>query len=599
MAKKITPIKYTGRDFQSIKENLVEYAKRYYPDTFQDFSEASFGSLLLDTVAYVGDVMSFYLDYQANESFIDTAIEFQNVMKIAEQMGYKHQQSFSSNGVASFYLVVPRVGINMGPDSEYVPTLKRGSLLTSETGVSFTLNEDIDFSDSSHKVLVATANSTTGAPTHYAIRAYGEVISGEMNVQTEDVGEFVPMRRIRIQEENITEIIRVYDSEGREYVEVDYLTQDVVYRKVINKGRDSDISPLYVMKPESVPRRFILRREGTQTYLQFGHGSDSALKDKPVTRASDVVLEAHGKDYITTKHFDPSRLKENDKLGVGPSSTQLTIVFRSNNREDVNIPARSLTRVVSPILEFPNRSRLQDSLVAQIADSLEVINEGPIIGDISIASMDEVRMRARSHYAAQNRAVTLMDYQSLVYRMPPAFGSVKFCSATQDLDSIRRNLNLYVVSEDVDGFLVKTGDKIKQNLKTWLADYKMVNDTVDILDAKIINFGIDYEVVATERFNKYDVLSATKAAILGHLEEKAYGIGESLHITEIYKTLNQIEEVADVVKVTINQKTGGQYSSTSFDILKHKSADGRVLHIPRDSIFELKLPSSDIQGTIK
>jgi|MDSV01.2.fsa_nt_gb hypothetical protein len=598
MAKKITPIKYTGKDFQSIKKNLVEYAKRYYPDTFQDFSEASFGSLLMDTVAYVGDVLSFYLDYQANESFLQTAIEYQNVLKIAEQMGYRHRQSFSSTGLASFYLVVPRVGIDMGPDSNYTPTLKRGSLLTSETGTSFTLNEDIDFADASHKVLVASANSSTGAPTHYAIRAYGEVISGEMNVQNEDVGGFVPMRKIFIQDENVTEIMRVYDSEGHEYVEVDYLTQDVVYRKIINKTRESDTSPLYVMKPESAPRRFIVRREGNFTYIQFGYGSDSTLKDKPVTKASDVVLKSHGKDYISSKHFDPSRLKDNDKLGVGPSETQLTIVFRSNNREDVNIPSRALTRVVSPIFEFTNRSRLQNSLVNEVISSLEVVNEGPIIGDISVTSIEELRMRAGAHYSAQNRAVTLSDYQSLVYRMPPSFGSVKHCSVGQDLDSIRRNLNLYVISEDYDGYLVKTNDKIKQNLKTWISDYKMVNDTVDILDAKIINFGIEFELLAAQGFNKYDVLSLARAAIITHIEEKSHGIGESLQITEFYKILNQIDAIADVVKIRVTHKTGGQYSTTAYDLLAHKSSDGRVLHIPSDTILELKFPSTDIQGTI-
>jgi len=213
MAKKVTPVKYTAREFQTIKAALIEHAKRYYPDTFQDFSEASFGSLLLDTVSYVGDVLSFYLDYQVNESFLDSAIEYNNVIRVARQMGYQHRSSYTSSGIASFYIVVPRVGVDMGPDPDYIPTLKRGTLVTTDNGTSFMLNEDIDFSDAAHKVIVASVDSTTGAPTEYAIRAYGEVVSGEMKVQREELGAFVPMRKLLVDDANVSEIVRVFDDQ--------------------------------------------------------------------------------------------------------------------------------------------------------------------------------------------------------------------------------------------------------------------------------------------------------------------------------------------------------------------------------------------------
>ena len=599
MAKKVTPIKYTSRDFETIKSSLVQYAKRYYPDTFQDFSEASFGSLLLDMVAYVGDIMSFYVDYQANESFLDSAIEYNNIVRIARQMGYQHKLTYASRGIASFYVVVPRVGINMGPDTRYIPTLKRGTLLSSDEDVAFTLNEDIDFADAAHKVIVAAVDSETGAPTDYAIRAYGEVISGELKVQRSEVGVFVPMRKLLIDDPNVTEVIRVYDSEGHEYVEVDYLSQDVVYRKVINKTRDTDDSPLYIMKPESAPRRFITVEENGQLYLQFGHGSDSTLKDKPVTRASDVVLKTHGKDYVTSKHFDPSRLNENDKLGVGPSDTELSIVFRSNTRENANVAARAINTVQSPVFEFPNRAILESSLVNGIISSLEVVNEEPIIGDIANPSIEEVRVRALDHYAAQNRAVTLQDYQSLVYRMPPAFGAVKHCAVLQDKDSLKRNLNVHVLSEDASGYLTQSSQILKQNLKTWIADYKMVNDTVDILDAKIVNIGVEFEIVAETGFSRHDVLTVAKMSITDYFDDISHAIGESLYITDIYKELNDTNGVLDVVSVKIVHNDGVNYSSQSFDVLKHMSADGRILHIPPDCIFELKYPNSDIQGAVK
>jgi len=543
--------------------------------------------------------MSVYVDYQANESFLDSAIKDNNVNRIARQMGYQHRSVYSSRGIASFYVVVPRVGVNMGPDVNYIPTLKRGTLLTSDEDVAFTLNEDIDFADASHKVVVATVDATTGAPTEYAIRAYGEVVSGEMKVQREELGSFVSMRKILIDDANVTEVVRVYDSEGHEYVEVDYLSQDIIYRKITNKSRTSDDAPLYIMKPEAAPRRFTVIEEAGLTHLQFGYGSDSTLKDKPVTRASDVILKTHGKDYITSKHFDPSRLNENDKLGVGPSDTEISIVFRSNSRDNANVAARAINQVTSPIFEFPNRSILDNGLANTVTTSLEVINEKPVTGDISTPTVEEIRIRALDHYAAQNRAVTLRDYQSLVYRMPPSFGAVKQCSVTQDLDSIRRNLNIHILSENSNGYLVEPNEVLKQNLKTWIADYKMVNDTVDILNAKIINIGVEFEIVADARFSKFDALSSAKFAVVQAFFDKALAIGESLYITDIYRALNETNGIMDVTNVRIVTKAGAQYSSQSLDILKNMSADGRILYVPKDCILELKYPNSDIQGTVR
>ena len=207
-AKKNYPlIKYTSRDFNTIKEDLVDYAKRYYPNTFQDFSEAGFGSLMLDTVSYVGDILSFYLDYSVNETFIDTAIEYDNVLKLGRQMGFKFKGTPISQGQASFYIVVPANAAGNAPDSSYIPTLKKGSSFSSANGVTFTLNEDIAFADPSNEVVVATANTTTGVPTGYAIKASGQVISGELLRETVTVGEYKKFRRIELDGDNVSEIV--------------------------------------------------------------------------------------------------------------------------------------------------------------------------------------------------------------------------------------------------------------------------------------------------------------------------------------------------------------------------------------------------------
>ena len=141
--KKIVPVDYTARDFDSIKTELVEYARRYYSDTFRDFNEASFGALMLDTVSYVGDMLSFYMDYQANESFVDTSIEYDNVVNHARRLGYKYRGNPTSTGMGTFYVMVP--ANNLGtPDTDYMPILKRGSIFSSTAGNQYMLNEDID-----------------------------------------------------------------------------------------------------------------------------------------------------------------------------------------------------------------------------------------------------------------------------------------------------------------------------------------------------------------------------------------------------------------------------------------------------------------------
>ena len=196
MAKRNIPINYTSRDFNSIQQDLLNYAKRYYPETFKDFSEASFGSLMLDTVAYVGDIMSFYLDYQVNESFIDSSVEYDNILRLAKQMGYKYQGSQSTTGMVSLYAIIPANAVGLGPNTDYMPILKRGTTFASSAGGSYILTEDVRFDNPSNAVVAATVDSTTGLPNSYAVKAHGQVISGKFNVETVTVGTFEKFRKV-------------------------------------------------------------------------------------------------------------------------------------------------------------------------------------------------------------------------------------------------------------------------------------------------------------------------------------------------------------------------------------------------------------------
>ena len=594
--KKIKAIDYTSRDFDSIKTSLVNYAKRYYADSFKDFNEASFGALVLDSVSYIGDILSFYLDYQVNESFLDTAVEYDNVVRIARQLGWKYTDSSTSTGTAQFYVTIP-ADSSGAPDSSYYPTLRVGSQFNSIDGKLFTLTEDLYFGAAGNEIIITTMNTVTNVPTHFGVKASGKVISGRIKRETKTIGDFQKFLQVDLSTPNPSEIIAVVDSEGHEYFEVSHLAQEIVYKGVRNNKADKS-TVTSILKAMPATRRFVLEKTRDSALLQFGYGSDSELTNESVLDPSKITLKLHGREYSTATEFDPTNLTGTDKFGIAPSNTILTIQYRVNDPGDANIASNSLTGVTTPIVEFENQGSLDTIKRARVAGSLEVNNEEPILGDVSLPSAQEIKQRVFSHYATQGRAVTLEDYQAIVYSMPPSFGAIKRCSMQRDFDSFKRNLNLYVISEDNNGFLTTTNTTIKENVKTWLSRYKVINDTIDILNAYVVNFGIEYILVADYEENKFNALTAANARLRNFFANKNYDIGQSLFITDIYKELQKVPNVIDVIDVKIVPKVGGVYSQANFDFNAHLSNDGRYITSERTSIFEIKFPNTDIQGSI-
>jgi hypothetical protein len=595
--KKRTPVRYTSREFASIKEDLIEYAKRYYPESYRDFGEASFGSLMMDTVSYVGDILSFYLDYQVNESFLESATEYNNVIRLARQQGYKNKGVPSTSGVVNLYIIVPANSTGLGPNSSYLPILKRGSLFSSLGGGSYVLFEDVDFSRPDNEVVAARIDPDTGVPISYAVRAPGKIISGKFVQETFTVGEYRRFRQLALSIPNIAEIISVFDSEGNEYYEVENLSQDVIYREVINRASDSSTVPS-IIRPYSVPRRFAVETTGPVTFLQFGYGSDGEIDQASPVDPSNTVLQFHAKNYISDESFDPSKLIFSDKFGISPTNTTLTISYRINTAVNVNAAVGTVTGVQKALFSFRDKVSLQRDLVLGVQDSVEVSNPEPLVGDIADPSVEEIRQRSIDYFSTQNRAVTRHDYEAMAYKMPHKFGAIKRCKIMQDQGSFRRNLNIYVLSENSSGFLSQASPTLKNNLKTWLNKNKMVNDTIDILDAYVANLGIEFEIIHDLDYNKYDVLTECVQALTLKFRDPLL-IGEPIYITDVYNYLNDVIGVIDVTKVEIVAKNGGLYSDVFIDIDELKSADGRYIMSPKNVAFEIKYPSSDITGAVK
>lgn len=599
MPKKIIPIKYTSRDFNSIKKDLVEHARRYYQNVYKDFNEGSFGSLMLDTTAYVGDILSFYLDYQANESFLETASEFENIIKHGRQVGYKFSNSVSSTGIATFYISVPANNSGLGPNLDYAPILKKSSTFTTNSGVKFILNEDVRFDNPNNEVRVLNV-SDNGTPITYAIKAKGLVVSGIISSETVPIGDYKKFLRLTLEQKDIVEILSVFDEEGNQYYEVDYLSQNVIFKSVTNKKSEDAVLAKEVLKPFSVPRRFVVDRNLRTTTLQFGASSDIVVQDNMsfLSEPNRSVLNVYGKEYISSDSFDPTRILNNDKMGVAPSNTTLTVTYRFNNStSNINVATNGLNSVLSARFEFKDQNSLSTVLMSNVRNSLEVINEAPLVGDVTVIDSDELKRRIENSFATQNRAVTYNDYSALAYAMPSKYGSVKRINVFKDNNSLKRNLNLYVLCEDPQGKLITPNLTVKNNLKTWLSHHRMINDSIDILDGKIVNYSITFTAVGDTAFSKYDVL----VSAINQLTQDFSMIpnfGETFYITDVYTSLKKVEGIVDVVDVTIESKVGDLYSDVYFNILQNTSPDKRYINVPKNVIMELKYPSDDIKGTI-
>ena len=593
--KKILPINYTHRDFSSIRGDLMEVVERFYPDTFRDFSEASSGALMLDAVAYVGDQLSFYLDYNVNETFLDTAFQYNNILRHGRVLGYKNLGRPSTYGQVMLYVLVPASTVALGPDSDYLPILRRGSRFSSQNGLNFVLTSNVDFADPKNLSVVARTDASTGAPTYYAVKAPGNVVSGVFLQEKIKIGVFERFKKVQIIAPNIAEIISVADSAGNEYFEVDYLAQDIVFKELTNKNYKNDNVPS-IIKPYLVSRKFVVQHERAATFLQFGSGNPN--KSNVIATPQEVAIDVFGKSYTTNKTFDPTKLSDNQNYGIVPANTTLTVVYRTTNPSNSNVGAGALNVVDSKVFDYPDRPRLVDTTVQDINNSLEVHNEAPIVGDVTLPTSIDLKRRIFDTFPTQNRAVTQADYENLAYRMPAKFGSIKRVSVQRDPDSQKRNLNMYVISEDEFGKFTLTNSTIKNNLKTWLNHYRMLSDTIDILDPFILNIGIEFVIKAKNSVNKFVALQDA----IDTLKERystPYYIGEQFSISEIYAQLKEAPGVLDVLKVRLVNKTDSNYSAASIDVNANTAPDGNYLMVPKNAIVEIKFPEVDIQGKVR
>ncbi len=592
--KETPKVDLTSREFTDIKGDLIDHARRFYPQTYKDFSRGSVGSFFLDAVAYVGDMLSFYVDYNANESFLETAGEAQNIISHAKQLGFNASLRNTTFGDAHFYVTVQADPVGVGPDTRYLPIIRRGTTLDSSNGASFTLTNDLDFSDESAETVVASQDPSTGAPLTFVVRVKGDVVSGIFRRHNVTVSSFKKFRKIEVPDVGIAEIVRVVDSEGNEYFEVETLSQDLIMQE-INSGQ---ATPAVMLKPVAVERKYTVSYSAGRVTLQFGAGNPSELNLRPIPSPNDVLLDKHSKNYISEKSFDPTKITTSNSLGVGPANVTLTVIYRVVDSTSASVPVGSLKEVSQPIVDFRERTSLNRSTANSVISSIECFNEEAIVGNNNTITLDEIKLRSKNVFASQNRAVTKNDYEAFMYNMPGKFGAVKRVNVMRDSTSRKNKINAYVISQNSDGQLVLANQKIKQNIKTWISNYKMITDSIDILDARLVNIGINYVINIDPAANKFEVLRRCNNELALAYSE-ALLIGEMLYITDLYKILNPLPGVIDVTNAEFVVKQGEAYSNSFISLNSILSRDGRTIMTPQDTIFEIKFLDQDIKGVIQ
>ena len=588
--RKVRQIDYTARDFDSIKERLVDFVKTRYPDTYKDFNASSFGSLMFDLVAYIGDSLAFYTDYIANEANPMTSLEEKNTIDLFEAQGLKHDPNRITQGVVQVYMPVPAKPSGNDPDETYLAASLSNIQLRSASGATFMARENLSLNDTTVDFVGKETAEVDGSKiTYYVIKADVPVISGQ-------IGQFVvniPSTSVKFQElevpsDRCTEIIRVTDSDGNDWYEVDYLPQNTVYRAF------ADVSTTVakvanIAKAYPVPRRFKTKNRGNRKFLEFGYGSEDDLMNEAIGEPTNISINKHGKPYISNTSYDLTNHVSTGQFGVSPSNTTLTITYRYNENINANAAAGTITELVSADLNFFDEANLDPAKIEYMRQNLDAYNEEPINGDVSVPTTEEIRHRGQGVFATQKRAVTLQDYISSVYAMPSPYGAIKRCTVVRDNNDLRRNINMYVVAESAGGKLENASKQLKENVKTWLNQVRMISDSIDIFDAKIINLGLEFDVEPKSGISMKSLSMDLRNMIYNELTTIPPDIGEAFYLSHVFALLQNHKDVLTVNNVKVKNLSGGNYSETFYSIDDNISPGKKFLYVPADFIWEIKL----------
>ena len=652
-------IKYTNRDFSSLRQALIEFTKTYFSSTYNDFSEASPGMMFIEQASYVGDVLSYYTDAQLKESFINLAGNKNNIYQLAQNLGYKPKISSPAATTLTLYQTLPAV--NGEPDEKYYLKINEGMVVTSKSfpNIQFITTDIVDFADPHNRdITIFQTENTTGNVLLYLVTKTVTAISATRYTQKFDLGEFKPNPTVKINSTNFIKIEKVIDDNENIYYEVPYLAQELVYIKSPNseytepKLSHSSESPKYLLKLQKTARRFTTRLIDEQNIeLRFGNGNASTPDELLIPNTKNVGLGLNNSINRMGESFDPSNFLKTNTYGIAPANTTLTVTYLAGGGLLSNVPSGELTQVSyvsfnEDILSIPE---IDLPTYQQSRSSLGVENLQPASGGRGNETLEEIRENAIANFGAQNRAVTKKDYEVRTLAMDPIFGSIAKAYVEQDgnidtgaAQQLLRNpsvkkdfiglvknlqkssdteiidaldvflktkqtfavesnpfaINLYLLGYDTNGNLSSLNSTIKQNLKTYLEEFRLMTDAINIIDGYVVNIGVNFDITVFSNYNKREVVLKCTQAIANYFDITKWKMSQPINISELELEIANVSGVSSVPKVEIVNlvdASGTTYSQYSYNIAE--ATKNKIVYPSLDpSIFELKYPGKDIKG---
>ena len=613
-------VKYLNKDFQSFKDQLVEFAQTYYPNTYNDFSEGSPGMMFMEMVSYVGDVLSFYTDTQLRESFLSLAQEEENLYNMAYAMGYKPKVTSAATTDLDVFQLVPskKVNNNYVPDFSYALIINENSTFKSSDGPIFYTSEDVNFNFSS-SFSPTTINiyqyDSNQNPEYFLLTKKVNVISGETATQKFEIGSPEQFLTLTLFNQDIISIEKVEDSDGNLYNEVPYLAQDTIFEELENTGaNDPDLIGFngqtpYLLKVKKVPRRFISRFKTDNTLeLQFGAGISDKADEDIIPNPDNIGLGIKDGRSKLNEAYDPSNFLFTKAYGQVPSNTTLTVTYVKGGGLRSNVASNTIT--VKDQLTISNNPNLSSGLLNFVKASVSSTNVEAAIGGGGGDTVEEIRMNTMANFSSQQRTVTKEDYLIRTLSLPAKFGRIAKAYITQD-DQISPlttepnripnplALNLYTLGYDNSKKLTTLNTATKTNLSTYLEQFRMLTDAVNIKDAFVINFALDFEVTAFKTYNNQEVILNCITELQDYFAVDKWQVNQPIVMSEIKNLIGGILGVQTVEDVKITNKSGIStgYSQYKYDF-ESATRKGVIYPSLDPSIFELKYPNTDIKGRV-
>jgi len=657
-------INYVGKDFGKLKQNLIDFSKSYFPDTYSDFNETSPGMIFIEMAAYVGDVLSFYQDTQLKESILTHATERKNLVALAQAMGYKPKISSPAVTNLTVYQLVPATGtgINNRPDSTYFLKIKDGMEVASTTNsnVIFRTTDSVDFANTTDReITVYSRNETTGEADFYLVTKKIKAISARV-VQTSVsfATNDTDYPTYTLSDSNIIEVSSIYENDTNErWYEVPYLAQESIFVENPNTIPNGQLSNYvdsvpYILEVQKVPKRFSTKVNSDNTLdIQFGSGNNSINDEIVLPNPKNIGLGLSNSISRLNTSIDPSNFLKTSTFGVAPAGKSLTINYLVGGGVESNVNSGDLITLRRLEFEEDLLSISNEGLYNTIKASVAVENLEPAIGGKGSESIEEIRQNALATFGSQNRAVTRQDYIIRTLSMPERYGSVAkvYVSADQESDNqsassilsnpkvlaefsnlvdklknlpkadmqselvkfitnkksdvIQTNnpfaINLYMLSYDSNKKLTVANKALKQNVKTYLGEHRMLTDAVNIIDGYIVNIGVDFDIIVYSNYNKREVLANCLTEVASYFDIDTWTFNKPINISEIELILANVEGVMSVPKVEISNLYGQElgYSNNRYNI--GQATVGKIIYPSLDpSVFEVKYPNKDIKGSV-